>query len=522
MTRRLTTYLIALLAVVFTSCIYNNLPYPRIPANFVTLEAQGQIGATLIDTVAMTATITLPEDANIRSVKISGYSLSPGVEIVDNPFFEPIDLSEPFYVYLKLYQNWLWKIIAIQDIERYFEVNGQMGESVIDVPGRRVVVYVGANTDLTKLRIIKAKLGPKGSRMTPDYSDGGTYNAATPLTITVENYGISEDWTVYVETVNESVITESVDAWTCVAWVKGTAEEGRDNGVEYRLPDSEEWIRVPDEDISTNGGSFTACIKHLKPQTTYQARTYSEQEYGKVVDFTTGSTLQLPNSNFEDWWLDNKVWCPWAENGTAYWGTGNQGAATLGQSNTVPTEDTPSGSGLAACLQTRFVGIGSIGKLAAGNIFVGSYVRTVGTNGVLSFGREFKERPVKLRGKFKYTTAPINYVSDEFTSSKGDPDTCIVWLALIDSENPFEIRTDPKDRHLFDPNGSDVVAYGKMECAKTIDRYETFEFEIKYKSYSRVPKYIVITGSASKYGDFFTGGVGATLYLDDFELVYDY
>lgn len=522
MTRRLILYLTAVLACVCTSCIHNNLPYPRIPANFVTLEAQGQIGATVIDTAAMTATITFPEEVNIHSVKISGYSLSPGVEIVDNPFFEPLDLSQPVYVYLRRYQNWLWKIVGVQDIERYFEVNGQIGETVIDVPGRRVVLYVGANTDLSRLQVTKAKLGPKGSKMTPDYSGGGTYNAGTPLVISVESHGNTEEWTVYVETVDATVRTESVDAWTCVAWVNGVAEAGLDNGVEYRAAGAEEWFRVAAEDVTSNGGTFTGCIKHLAPQTSYQARAYSGQDYGAVIDFTTGSAIQLPNSDFEEWWLDNKVWCPWAQGGTPYWGTGNQGAATLGQSNTVPTEDTPSGKGLAACLQTRFVGIGTLGKLAAGNIFIGSYVRTVGTNGVLSFGREYKERPVKLRGKFKYTAAPINYASDEFSASKGAPDTCIVWLALIDSPEPFEIRTDPKDRQLFDPDGPTVIAYGKMECAETVSAYRSFEFEFNYKSRSRVPKYIVGAASASKYGDYFTGGAGATLYIDDLELVYDY
>ena len=66
------------------------------------------------------------------------------------------------------------------------------------------------------------------------------------------------------------------------------------------------------------------------------------------------------------------------------------------------------------------------------------------------------------------------------------------------------------------------MAYGKMECAQTIPSYIPFEFEINYKATNRRPKYILVTASASKYGDFFTGGNGSTLYIDDFELVYDY
>ena len=173
-------------------------------------------------------------------------------------------------------------------------------------------------------------------------------------------------------------------------------------------------------------------------------------------------------------------------------------------------------------METVFAGIGSIGKLAAGNLFAGRYVRTDGTNGILSFGRPFTERPTRLTGYLKYKTAPINNVTEGFSSLIGEPDTCIVWCSLIDSAEPFEIRTNPRNRQLFDENGPEVVAYGKIEFGENVDNYIPFSFDIVYKSTSRVPRYILITASASKYGDYFTGGVGATLYLDDLELVYDY
>lgn len=34
--------------------------------------------------------------------------------------------------------------------------------------------------------------------------------------------------------------------------------------------------------------------------------------------------------------------------------------------------------------------------------------------------------------------------------------------------------------------------------------------------------YIVIVASASKYGDYFTGGDGSTLWLDELSIEYDY
>ncbi len=506
------------LAAMLSGCIKNNIPYPRIQANFVTLEASGQTGTTQIDTVNRVATITLPEDANIYSVRISGYSLTPGAHIVDNPFGNPVDLSEPIYVYLELYQSYLWSITAVQNIERYFEVSGQMGETAIDVPGHRVVVYVRSGTDLKEISVIRAKLASTAAAMTPDLLEGGTFDGSKPFTVTTDTYGHKEVWTVYVQTVEEAVTTVSVDAWTCVAWVQGQGEAGLDNGFEYRITGSEAWTKLPESQVTHNGGAFTGCIMHLSPETSYEARAYSDDNYGSILSFTTGKELQVPNSDFENWWLDKRVWCPWAEDGEPYWGTGNQGAATVGQSNTVPTDDTPTGTGRAAKLETKWIVV----KLAAGNIFTGTYIRTDGTNGVLSFGRPFTERPVRVQGMYKYTGAIIDRASNEFKNLIGQPDTCSVWAALIDSDEPYEIRTNPNNRRLFDPDGPEVIAYGQLLNAETITSYVPFDFELKYKSTSRVPKYLIICASASKYGDYFTGGAGATMYIDDIKLVYDY
>ena len=67
-----------------------------------------------------------------------------------------------------------------------------------------------------------------------------------------------------------------------------------------------------------------------------------------------------------------------------------------------------------------------------------------------------------------------------------------------------------------------MVAYGRFQSGDAIPEYIPFEIELNYTSTSRVPRYILITASASKYGDYFTGGAGSVLYLDDLELLYDY
>lgn len=509
---------IFMMCVLMQGCIKNDIPYPRIQANFLTFEAETAETTGSIDTVNRVVTLLFPEQTDLRSVVVTEYTLTPGAEVVDNPFNEPIDLENPLFVYLKLYQEYQWKIAAEQPIERYFEIEGQMGVSEFDVPAHRVVCQVSSAIDLSHLKVERAKLGPDGSTYDPELSPGSYIDATSPVQVLVTTHGRTEKWVIYIEAVVPEVKTVSVDAWTCVAWLSGEGEAGKENTAEYRLAGDEEWIRVPSSEVTQNGGNFIARIIHLSPMTTYEARAVGGDSFGETITFTTGSVAQMPNSNFEYWWLDKKVWCPWAEDGTPYWGTGNKGAATLGPSNVSPSEDTPTGSGYSAQLKTEW----KIVKIAAGSIFAGDYVRTDGTDGVLSFGRPFSQRPTKLKGYYKCNPVTIDKAGSGLQSYIGRPDTCIVWCALIDSPEPFEIRTKPSDRHLFDPNGPEVVAYGKMTQSQPVPEWIPFEFELNYKSISRVPKYILVTASSSSLGDYFTGGVGSILWIDDLELVYDY
>lgn len=515
------TILLGAATMLLAGCIKNDIPYARIQANILEIEAKGQSAGAVIDTLNLSVNFYFPEQTDISAVEIASYKVAEGVSVVGDSLDRVLDMSEPVNITLRLYQDYQWTLIANQTIERYFTFANQIGTSTIDVPGRRVVAYISENADRSAVKVETCKLGPEGWSETPELA-GTTFDFRQPVEVTVDYYGHPQVWTIYIEPTKSAVTTVHVDAWTNVAWVYGQGEAGQDCGVQYRIAGDSEWTDAPSDWLTVEGGSFHACLRHLSLLTTYEARAYSGNDFGASITFTTGNNIQLPNESFDSWWLDGKIWNPWPEGGEQFWDTGNKGATTLGPSNSVPTEDTSSGTGYAAMLQTKFVGIGILGKLAAGNLFVGSYVRTDGTNGILSFGRDFTERPTKLRGYMKYKTAPISSVTTGFEDLKGRPDTCIIWCALIDSDEPFEIRTNPKDRHLFDSNGSYVVAYGKFECGYDVDQYIPFEFELKYTSTSRVPRYILCTCSASKFGDYFTGGNGAVLYIDDFELLYDY
>ncbi|MDE6176297.1 MAG: PCMD domain-containing protein, partial [Paramuribaculum sp.] len=86
-----------------------------------------------------------------------------------------------------------------------------------------------------------------------------------------------------------------------------------------------------------------------------------------------------------------------------------------------------------------------------------------------------------------------------------------------------EIRTNPKNRQLFDPNDPTVVAYGCLESGESIAEFTDIEFTLDYRgNYSRQPKQIILVCAASKYGAYFTGGGGSTLEVENIELLYDY
>ena len=155
-------------------------------------------------------------------------------------------------------------------------------------------------------------------------------------------------------------------------------------------------------------------------------------------------------------------------------------------------------------------------------MFAGSYLRTEGTNGVLSFGRPFAAFPTKLRVNYKYTPAVIDKVGETaFANLKGKSDSCYIYVALTDWDEPREIRTSQSNRQLFDKNDPHIIAYAELIRGDAMSSYEQKDLTLEYRSFDRTPKYIVVVATSSKYGDYFTGGVGSKLLLDNFELIYE-
>ena len=524
---RMRRLMLCLSVCLLAACIQNDLPYPTVKLYITGMTVEGQVGSAVISNEERKVTLELEETVNPRQVKVQTLEMTEGGTASIGPD-SIVDLTKPLQVTLSLYQDYVWTIEANQTIARTFTVTGQVGQAKFYPETREASVNIPREKGLGIIEVTSLKLGPEGSTQNGvtgvpalQWEKKGGF-ATTKVQVQYSDF-IDEEWTLYVNLSDITVGVNSVDAWTNVAWVHGFGHDGRDNGCEYKKEGDTDWTRVDASELTHDGGDFTARIIHLQANTNYVCRAYSGEEYGAEMSFTTGEEATVPNMGFENWHQDGKVICPWKEGDNRFWDTGNWGSAgMLGEKYniTTPVEDIYSGSTgvFAAKLNSRSIA----GILAAGNLFIGEFKERDNTNGILGFGREFSARPTKLKGHFKYTVAAIDNTDDAHKDLMGKPDTCIVWIALGDWSEPVEIRTNPKNSKYFDKNDPNVIAYGEMNCGETVSAYKDFEIELDYRSTSRVPKYLLIVCSASKYGDYFTGGAGSTMWVDDFSFEYDY
>lgn len=530
--------MLLLLAAVLCGCIKNDIPFARIPLSITALKIEGQIGTTSFSEKDRTATVTLAETVNPKKVKIDsiGYTDKAVAALSSG---DVIDLTNDVEVTLSLYQDYVWKIMRNQPIERRLTVSNQVGNAVFDEDKRLVTINITKSASLRDVELVDLKFGPTGAAYNGSteglpavsWSRYANY-AETTIHVTYSDF-IDEEWTVKVYNSDSDVLTERADGWVNVAWMYGAGVAGTECGFEYREAGAENWIAVPKEYVTVNGGQFYARVPHLKANTTYECRAFSDGQRAKEVQFSTVDMGSFPNMGFEDWHKSEKsVICPWAKDGSVFWDTGNHGSAIVGEKNVttnVPDIRPGSTGKYAACLSSQnILGV----KFAAGNLFVGEYKKTQGTNGILGFGREFVSYPTALKGWFKYKTAPITEVSKGYEKLKNQPDTCIVWVALGDwkltqnaetgQKTAVEIRTDNNNNgKYFDKNDPHVIAYGEMTCGEDVNEYKSFEVKLDYRATNRVPTSLLIVCSASKYGDYFTGGE-SVMWIDDFSLVYDY
>ena len=542
--------MLALTACILTSCaIENDIPYPIIEASIESMTVEGQRGAdqntftaATINKSARTVTLYVNDGVDISHLQILSLKTTAGAElVVDDPNvcedyskfptsgFASLDsiplssntrvnFSQPVTFTLRTYQDYQWKVTVNQIIQRDIDVEN-MRSYIIDADTRTVIIYVDPTTDLTNLTVKKLNLGGEYGRVTPDPTLQKDYSKPSTFNVSCSWEEYSYEWTVYVYPDSNESGSGSTEAFamTTRATVTGNVQSGKTPTVEYRKESETSWSTVPPANVSTSGNTFSATLTGLSASTTYKYRISVDGSAGSEQTFTTAAATPLENGTMEEWSQDGKQWNPWAAGNDAFWGTGNPGAADFIGNLTTPTDESVKGQ--AALLETK----NAIIKLGAGNIFTGDFALD-GLNGLLHFGRPFSAFPSSLRLNYKYTSATINMIGDnvgDLASLKGQPDMFQIYIALSDRSEPYEIRNDPKNRQLFDPEDDGIIAYGEYTSSETVSTYKQLEIPLEYRATNRTPKYIIVVASSSKYGDYYIGCVGSKLWLDEMELVYE-
>lgn len=557
---------LGLAALLLTGCIDNNIPYPVVELAITGIEGEGfTCTAEDIDLRERTATLHLTEQVDIHRVKIDKISVSENA-VSDTPLSGEFNLHTPQYITLSYYQDYEWKIVADQQIERYFEVEGmldgrstgQIGATEIDAVNKIAIARVPEQMDASTIRIKRLKLGPEGITTYDPLPETLTWGESQLRYIDIsyhENPVTNEKWSLYVLPTDVTVTLTQADAWSRVIWLYGEGLSGTELGFRYRKAGDEQWIDVP---VESQSGAFSTCLEGVEPEQAYEVKAYSGEKESPTRTVTTETAPELPNGGFEKWETVGKSVFPYlSTDDIFYWGTGNPGASIGNATLTDKTADKRPGSAgtYAARLESQHVGVVGITKMAAGNLFTGSYIATIGSNGIVGFGQYYDRRPTALRGWFKYEQGVLSMVgkqpfADRNLEAGRDMDEGAIYIALGTwtpgeygvsdyggksemygtAQTPVIIDTRVQGTFtLFKEKdkgggkfGKDIVAYGEKLLTGTTAEWTEFVIPLDYSEVTdRVPTHIIVVCSASRWGDYFTGSNESVLYVDDFELVYD-
>ncbi len=358
-------------------------------------------------------------------------------------------------------------------------------------------------------------------------AESGTGNVTVKVDPTTNKY----EYTFTIGKL-EKDCTLSANAWSNFAYLTATDLSGTTAEMafkfQYRKQGDENWIDVAA--VSSGKNYTTDKITGLTAGTTYEYQLVAttgdmSETIGKAGTFTTETILALQNAGFEDWYQYNKIW--YAASSSVYnagnymWDTSNPGGGAFGYNPTTGVTNVKHGGNYSAKLESQYAVI----KFAAASLYYGRFNSLKGTSGAkIDFGQAFTSRPTAFHGYYQYAPVAIDYVGDNQPSgtvSKGDMDICSIYIAL--SKKKYTVDNTDASTFINFANDDNIIAYGELpasDCVNTNGNWKEFTINLKYKNTTDKPSYLIIVCSSSKYGDYFTGGKGSTLYLDDFELLY--
>ena len=423
-------------------------------------------------------------------------------------------------------------------------------------PVTSLVAEVTVITDKGTNTLTQTMGGEEGVKARDHYildihaQESGSSTVSVTVDPTTHEYSYRFD----VSTVSTNGATTTAGVWDNLVYLKaenltfGTGVSTEGITFQYREvvssqsraseADDEGWIDV---ETTEKDGVYTAFILGLTADTEYEYRLVNEDavEIQEPKSITTAEAPaegeatqeQLQNAGFENWYKSGSVWYAATEtdyNGGNYmWDTSNPGSGSFGFTPTTQSTDVKHGGNSAAKLETQYAVI----KLAAASLYYGRFNGLVGISGAkIDFGQPFTSRPIAFKGWYQYKPVAIDYVGGNQpanTVSKGDMDLCSIFIIL--SKGTYQVDNTKTETLLTAQNiwnNDQFIAYGELpvdQCVNTNGEWKEFNIPLQYKEsqFGEQPTHLIIVCSSSKYGDYFTGGKGSTLYVDDFSLVYE-
>lgn len=245
------------------------------------------------------------------------------------------------------------------------------------------------------------------------------------------------------------------------------------------------------KEVAING---MFIVEGLNTSTDYFVRMRSSNANGAsgnsaVKPFTTRAANLLPNCDLEDWITYPNYESP---SPLGIWTSANK--ITDLNSDIYPqllfkTEDAYSGSYAAKAVTNEAIGM----PLLTGSLSTGVFSVNL-DNPLKSMisGVPYKSRPSRFQGYYKYFPVDGDSLEIRTSLTRWNPDT--------------------KEK--------EKVGEAIYRTTDTISEYTYFDLEIVY-FLTGEPDSIDVVFAASAGGEYFVGGVGSTLYVDDFTHIFE-
>lgn len=351
----------------------------------------------------------------------------------------------------------------------------------------------------------------------------GTGNVTVTVDPTMNQY--TYDFTIDPNA--KSGATLSANPWSQLAYLTAT-DITLDSGdlsslkFQYRPKNTDTWMDVATT-VNTAASSATATLTGLTSATAYEYQLTDGEISIAKVEFTTETEIALQNGNLDAWTgnPDSETVSPNSPSDSKFWDTSNTGANTTTKKNPTRGVTSPvhTEGGMAAQLESKKV----ISFFAAASLYTGSFGKVSIPNAIVNFGQPFTSRPVALKGFYQYKPVVIDIVGGNAPEGvkAGDMDQCAIYIAL--AKKAYTINNGDLSSFINFKDDPNIIAYGELPsgAATEGDGYVEFNIPLKYKNLTDQPTHIIVVCSSSKYGDYMTGGVGSTLYVDDLSLIYD-